>query len=365
MYRNSYQGSWITVFFSGGSKPLQIWDTHIQDGYVTRFLDPDLRSLVFEIRGYNVSTTYMVCPKGKQVLGINMPFMIMIVKNLNQCFCFEVTVRDSTNTKRRFRVANFQSYTQVLPYSTVMPICLETGWNQVIFNLADFTRRTYGKTFSEVDSIKINANIRIKRIYFTAKLFDESDLPPDYRLYAPPPLKGRKKSLEKEKNQANEVPLKALPEEQPQIIHEEPPLAFPIMRRSSTNTPPKEADKINKMGEETNNEKGGEEIDDDQQENMEGQEKHPSLTKKKGQSLQVIKSRTSLVSTDTRTFSHHQSLVGAPSPLRVPSAGYIPERQPATTDHIEAATREELEEAARNLVAPIEEPVRDEPGKPA
>ncbi|XP_045452727.1 cilia- and flagella-associated protein 20-like [Melitaea cinxia] len=171
MYRNSYQRGMLTVFFSVGSKPLAIWDTHTQDGYITRFLDQDIKSMVLEIGGTNVSTTFITCPKGNMVL---------------------VTILDETLTRRRFRVSNFQSSTQILPLCTVMPIGLSDGWNQIQFNLAEFTRRAYKKQFVEVQKLKINANIRLRRIYFTERLIPEDKLPPEYKLYFPLTSKGAK-----------------------------------------------------------------------------------------------------------------------------------------------------------------------------
>ncbi|XP_050352190.1 cilia- and flagella-associated protein 20-like [Nymphalis io] len=185
MYRNAYQRGMLTVFFSVGSKPLAIWDTHTQDGYITRFLDQDIKSMVLEIGGTNVSTTYITCPKGHMVLGITMPFLVMIVKNLKKYFSFEVTILDETGTRRRFRVSNFQSSTQILPLCTVMPIGLSEGWNQIQFNLAEFTRRAYKKQYVEVQKLKINANIRLRRVYFTERLVPENQLPPEYKLYFP------------------------------------------------------------------------------------------------------------------------------------------------------------------------------------
>ncbi|XP_047536290.1 cilia- and flagella-associated protein 20-like [Vanessa atalanta] len=185
MYRNAYQRGMLTVFFSVGSKPLAIWDTHTQDGYITRFLDQDIKSMVLEIGGTNVSTTYITCPKGQMVLGITMPFLVMIVKNLKKYFSFEVTILDETGTRRRFRVSNFQSSTQILPLCTVMPIGLSEGWNQIQFNLAEFTRRAYKKQYVEVQKLKINANIRLRRVYFTERLVPEDQLPPEYKLYFP------------------------------------------------------------------------------------------------------------------------------------------------------------------------------------
>lgn len=185
MYRTAYQRGMLTVFFSGGSKPLEIWDKQTKDGYIKRFLDQEIKTMVMEIRGTNISTTYIICPKGNQVLGIHMPFLVMVVKNLNKYFSFEVTVLDDTGTRRRFRVSNFQSTTQILPLCTVMPIGLSDGWNQIQFNLAEFTRRAYKKEFQEVQKLKINANIRLRRIYFTERLMNEDELPPEYKLYFP------------------------------------------------------------------------------------------------------------------------------------------------------------------------------------
>ncbi|CAH0713246.1 unnamed protein product, partial [Brenthis ino] len=198
----------LTVFFSVGSKPLAIWDTHIQDGYITRFLDQDIKSMVLEIGGTNVSTTYITCPKGNMVLGITMPFLVMIVKNLKKYFSFEVTILDETGTRRRFRVSNFQSSTQILPLCTVMPIGLSDGWNQIQFNLAEFTRRAYKKQYVEVQKLKINANIRLRRIYFTEKLIPEDQLPPEYKLYFPLPsnAKGKQAIQTNAQNKENVKP---------------------------------------------------------------------------------------------------------------------------------------------------------------
>jgi hypothetical protein len=38
-----------------------------------------------------------------------------------------------------------QSTTRVKPFITTMPMRLDEGWNQIQFNLADFTRRAYGE----------------------------------------------------------------------------------------------------------------------------------------------------------------------------------------------------------------------------
>lgn len=40
-----------------------------------------------------------------------------------------------------------QSTTRVKPFICTMPMRLDEGWNQIQFNLADFTRRAYGEQF--------------------------------------------------------------------------------------------------------------------------------------------------------------------------------------------------------------------------
>jgi len=47
-----------------------------------------------EIVGTNVSTTFITCPADpKKTLGIKLPFLVMIIKNLKKYFTFEVQVR--------------------------------------------------------------------------------------------------------------------------------------------------------------------------------------------------------------------------------------------------------------------------------
>ena len=79
-----------------------------------------------------MSTTFVTCPaEATQTLGIKMPFLVMIIKNMRKYFSFEVTVRwragqprprpppltrapaaqviDDKGIKRRFRASNFQA----------------------------------------------------------------------------------------------------------------------------------------------------------------------------------------------------------------------------------------------------------------
>jgi len=66
-----------------------------------------------------------------------------------------------------------------------MPMRLDEGWNQIQFNLSDFTRRAYGTNYVETLRVQIHANCRIRRIYFSDRLYTEEELPAEFKLFLP------------------------------------------------------------------------------------------------------------------------------------------------------------------------------------
>ena len=64
-------------------------------------------------------------------------------------------VLDDKNVRRRFRASNYQSTTRVKPFICTMPMRLDDGWNQIQFNLSDFTRRAYGTNYIETLRVQV------------------------------------------------------------------------------------------------------------------------------------------------------------------------------------------------------------------
>jgi hypothetical protein len=163
--------------------------------------------------GTNVSTTFITCPAmtskrpghhmaltgpededrldrpmktdKRPTLGIKLPFLVMVIKNLKKYFTFEVQVLDDKDVRRRFRASNYQSTTRVKPFVCTMPMRLDEGWNQIQFNLSDFTRRAYGTNYIETTRVQIHANCRIRRVYFSDRLYSEDELPAEFKLFLP------------------------------------------------------------------------------------------------------------------------------------------------------------------------------------
>merc|ERR550514_846744 len=156
--------------------------------------------------GSNVSTTFISCPADdRKTLGIKLPFLVMIIKNLKKYFTFEVQVLDDKNVRRRFRASNYQSTTRVKPFICTMPMRLDEGWNQIQFNLSDFTRRAYGTNYIETLRVQIHANCRLRRIYFSDRLYSEEELPPEFKLFLPV-QKGRRRAREVSTSASFRVP---------------------------------------------------------------------------------------------------------------------------------------------------------------
>ncbi|KAJ6934481.1 LOW QUALITY PROTEIN: hypothetical protein NC651_009483 [Populus alba x Populus x berolinensis] len=240
MFKNTFQSGFLSILYSLGSKPLQIWDKEgaswggiytfyflrgtkmhpgdvkrirvlfrlctnykyeriefagsnfffesltVSNGHIKRLHDEDIQSNVLEIVGSNIQSTYITCPADPgATLGIKLPFLVMIVKNVKKYFTFEIQVLDDKNVRRRFRASNFQTVTRVKPYICTMPLKLDEGWNQIQLNLADFTRRAYGTNYVETLRVQVHANCRLRRIYFSDRLYSEEELPPEFKLYLP------------------------------------------------------------------------------------------------------------------------------------------------------------------------------------
>ena len=183
MFSSAYQCGFFSLLYSVGSKPLGIWAKQIQDGKIKRVVDEEIASYVLDVKGQNPATTFITCPSDlTKTLGIRLEFLVIVLKNMNTPFSIEIEILDDQKQKRRIRASTFHKETVVNPTSCIMPIELDPDWNQIQFNLADFTKRAYNTTYAETLRVTIHASCRLRRVYFADRLYNEAELPVEFQL---------------------------------------------------------------------------------------------------------------------------------------------------------------------------------------
>ncbi|KRX42953.1 ADP-ribosylation factor 1-like 2 [Trichinella murrelli] len=183
MFSSVYQSGVLSLLSSVGSEPLQLWGKQVRNGHIKRIIDDEVESVVLEIAGLDIRSTYIVCPADANVnLGIKLPFLVLLVKNLGKDFSLEVETIDASKAVRRFRWSTFQEKPRQAIIICTMPMRLSTGWNFLQINLDDISRKLYSQPYRETRRIMIHPNCRIRRVFFADRIYAEDDLPREFRL---------------------------------------------------------------------------------------------------------------------------------------------------------------------------------------
>eukprot|EP01100_Stratorugosa_tubuloviscum_P012154 TRINITY_DN5625_c1_g1_i1.p1 TRINITY_DN5625_c1_g1~~TRINITY_DN5625_c1_g1_i1.p1 ORF type:complete len:189 (-),score=66.56 TRINITY_DN5625_c1_g1_i1:77-643(-) len=186
MFKNTYHSGFLSLFYSLGSQPLQLWEQKADEGEIKFVIDNEIQSQVLELEATNLHSNYIACPPDpRRDLHIDLPVFVMIIKNMNQYFSFEIQITDDKFIRRRFRASNYQKKTRIKPFICTIPLKLDDGWNIIRLNLAELTQKTYGSRFVHFSRIQIHSNCRIRRIFFAEKFCSEDEMPIDLRLFAP------------------------------------------------------------------------------------------------------------------------------------------------------------------------------------
>nr|CAD7457140.1 unnamed protein product [Timema tahoe] len=174
MYKDKFQNGFFSVLSSLDNSPLESWTYSVRQGHIKRITDSDLQH----------KDTFIASPGGHRhkSLAITLPYLVILLKNLKKYFTFQVDVLDDAGANRKLRASNFRSTVEVTPDLCHMPLRLELGWNQVTLNLDDLMRRAYGSSYVETTRLQINANCRLRRVYFTDRLYRDEDVLADLKL---------------------------------------------------------------------------------------------------------------------------------------------------------------------------------------
>jgi hypothetical protein len=161
----------LSLLTSTDVKPLRGWSKTSRSGHISRIYDAEINSRVLEVIGANTAKTLVSCPADPSAsLGVKLPVMVLIVKNLHKYFAFEVTVLDSTMTERTFRASTAQGKARVNSDICTMPMKLDEGWNKVKVDLAAFTMKAFKTQYAETVRVTVHANCRVQAVGFVSSL---------------------------------------------------------------------------------------------------------------------------------------------------------------------------------------------------
>uniref|UniRef100_A0A674P477 CFA20 domain-containing protein n=1 Tax=Takifugu rubripes TaxID=31033 RepID=A0A674P477_TAKRU len=155
-----YSRGFHTILNSIGWSPLKFWKQEVKNGHVVRVMDEEIKSSAIEVHGRNTRTTYITCPPDpEENLGIRKPFLNMLVKKTGEDLDMKAMV-----------------------YVACVPLILSASWKHININLEEHTYNSFSTKYVETVKIQIHANCRIRRVYFTDRLYSYQDLPKAFKV---------------------------------------------------------------------------------------------------------------------------------------------------------------------------------------
>ena len=128
--------------------------------------------------------THIAFPDNKnKFIGTPYPFLVMQIKNMNKFTGFEIKVSDDTNKHRTFVCSNKQSLARLMDNKCSLPLRLDDGWNIIAIDLESLCKRVFSVKYRYCNRIKIFSNCRVRKIYFSKELYQEDEVPEEYKIY--------------------------------------------------------------------------------------------------------------------------------------------------------------------------------------
>ncbi|XP_033337272.2 uncharacterized protein LOC117226738 [Megalopta genalis] len=176
---------YVSLLYSISDKPLEYWSKHqSQSGRIRKILDSDLLENVIEVQDLEQPNDYgtsILCPPDpSQFLNIELPILVIVIRNLNLHCRLQVQVVDTQNCLHHFQFTNAESER----YNSRGVICrvrvkLETGWNKLELNLSQLTQTAFNSIYAFTQRLQIYGNCRLRRIYFIDKHYDHQEVSPE------------------------------------------------------------------------------------------------------------------------------------------------------------------------------------------
>lgn len=126
----------------------------------------------------NSQKTWIMCPPNvDQVLNIELPFLVMVIKCTHAQCTLQLQLIDKDNVKHLINFSNLEPKKKTNRYGPpTMHLLLEPGWNRVEVDL-NHIARIFDSQFLALARLKIHASCRLRRIYFTDRHYDVNEMP--------------------------------------------------------------------------------------------------------------------------------------------------------------------------------------------
>ena len=102
---------------------------------------------------------------------------------MNKYVGFEISISDQEDKEKIFQCTNKQSLARLIDNKCSLPLKLDDGWNIICIDLQSLTKRVFNIKYKHCNRIKIFANCRVRRVYFSKDLYQEDDIPEQYKVY--------------------------------------------------------------------------------------------------------------------------------------------------------------------------------------
>jgi len=115
-----------------------------------------------------------------------LPLLIIHIKNLNRKVCIEVDVQ--VVGEKRIRTLSFnnaQSVVRLMADVCSVPLRLRDGWNKLALDLNALTARVFAATFRHTVRVRVYAHCRLRRLYFSDRLYSDAELPNALKVMPP------------------------------------------------------------------------------------------------------------------------------------------------------------------------------------
>jgi len=128
--------------------------------------------------------TFIMFPDhNSKFIGTPFPILVLQIKNMNKFTGFEVNVSDENKRQRVFVSTNKQSLARLVGDQCSLPLVLQKGWNIIPIDLAALCQRVFNVKYKYCNRIRIFSNCRVRRIYFSKELYQENEVPEEYKIY--------------------------------------------------------------------------------------------------------------------------------------------------------------------------------------